>query len=228
MSFTDFIMETLIQDGGWLTILNGLRVTVFITLLSLVMGTLAATIVCAMRLCKNRVVHGIAGFYIAILRGSPVLLLLMLMSFVVFKDSNLPAPLVAVIAFTLNIAAHVAELIRTSILATDKMQVEAARTLGISKWQAMRYITFPQSLKIAKPVYQSFIVNLIQWTSVVGYVNITDLMRIVNNIGSRTMQPIFMLLIGMILYVGLAYLCYGAFALFDKYAIYKGARRQMT
>lgn len=162
--------------------------------------------------------RGTASFYIAILRGSPVLLLLMLMSFVVFKKSNLPASLVAVTSFMLNVSAHVAELMRISITATDKMQAEAARTLGLSKWQVARHITFPQATKIAKPVYQSFIVNLIQWTSVVGYVNITDLMRVVNNISSRTMQPIFMLIIGTSLYLGLAYLCYGTFALLDKCA----------
>ena len=68
-------------------------------------------------------------------------------------------------------------------------------------------------LHIAKPVYQSTIVNLIQWTSVVGYVTITDLTRVINNVSSRTMQPFLVISVGMLLYLGLSYLVYGIFAL---------------
>jgi polar amino acid transport system permease protein/polar amino acid transport system substrate-binding protein len=71
-------------------------------------------------------------------------------------------------------------------------------------------------LRIARPVYQSTVVNLIQWTSVVGYVTITDLTRVINNIASRTMQPMATICVGMILYLGLSYLIFGIFALTDR------------
>ena len=71
-------------------------------------------------------------------------------------------------------------------------------------------------LRIAKPMYQSSIVNLIQWTSVVGYVTITDLTRVINNTASRTMQPLLTISIGMLIYLGLSYLVYGIFALTDR------------
>jgi polar amino acid transport system permease protein/polar amino acid transport system substrate-binding protein len=100
-------------------------------------------------------------------------------------------------------------------MATDHMQAEAARTLGFSKFQAFMLITLPQAAKIAKPMYQANIVNLIQWTSIVGYVTITDLTRVINNIGSRTMQPLFMICVGVILYLAMAYVTYGLFALGD-------------
>lgn len=88
--------------------------------------------------------------------------------------------------------------------------------MGFSKWQAFTLITLPQTAKIAKGTYQSTIVTLVQWTSVVGYVTITDLTRTINNIGSRTMEPLFMILVGLLLYLGMAYICYGVFALADK------------
>ena len=77
-------------------------------------------------------------------------------------------------------------------------------------------MTLPQVLRIAKPVYQSTIVNLIQWTSVVGYVTITDLTRVINNTASRTMQPLLTISIGMLIYLGLSYIVYGIFAISDK------------
>lgn len=225
MSFSDIFYKTLIDGGSYLTILKGLEVTVEIALLSVLIGTALGALVCAARMCKNRLVHGAAAVYIAVLRGSPVLLLLMLMYYVVFARSYLPAPLIAVAAFSLNVSAHAAECFRAALTATDKMQAEAARTLGFSGWQAFRLISLPQAAKIAKPTYQSTLVNLIQWTSVVGYVTITDLTRVINNIGSRTMQPLFMILVGMLLYLVLAYLCYGAFALAETVSSQKAERR---
>ena len=105
--------------------------------------------------------------------------------------------------------------------AADKGQAEAARTLGFSAWQTFRLITLPQVLRIAKPVYQSTIVNLIQWTSVVGYVTITDLTRVINNIASRTMQPLLTITIGMLIYLALSYTVFGLFALSDRIKLRK-------
>ena len=68
--------------------------------------------------------------------------------------------------------------------------LEAARTLGLNRWQAFFHVTLPQAVVMARPTYQSTIINLTQWTSVVGYVTITDLTRVVNNISARTMQPL--------------------------------------
>ncbi len=206
-------------------VLGGLWVTLQIALLSTLIGSLLGALICYLRMHKNAVLRTIASLYIAVLRGSPVLLLLMLMYYVVFASSTLSAPMIAVVAFSLNTSAHAAECFRAALSATDKMQAEAARTLGFSKWQAFKLISLPQTIKIAKPTYQSTVVNLIQWTSVVGYVTITDLTRVINNIGSRTMQPLFMIIVGMLLYLGLSYLCYGLFALMDATKKKRAERR---
>ena len=216
MTLSDKLYKILIEGGSWKTILSGLWVTVKISLFSLIIGTLLGAFICLLRTCKNPVLRTIAKVYIAILRGTPVLMLLLLLYYGIFARTGLEPVTVAIVTFSLNVSAHVAELLRAAVEASDKGQTEAARTLGFSAWDAFRLITLPQVLKVAKPVYQSTIVNLIQWTSVVGYVTITDLTRVINNTASRTMQPLITIIIGMLIYLGLSYIVYGIFALTDK------------
>ena len=215
MSLNEILYRILIQGGSYLTILKGLNATIYISLISMIFGTLLGAFVCLLRMSNAKILSIPAKIYIVVLRGSPVLMLLMLMYYGVFARSSLEANTIAVITFSLNVAAHVAEILRASISATDKGQVEAARTLGFSAWQAFRLVTLPQAVSIAKPVYQSAVINLIQWTSVVGYVSITDLTRVINNIASRTMQPMITIIIGMIIYLAMAYIVHGLFAFTD-------------
>ena len=216
MTISDKLYTILIQGGSWKTILGGLWVTVQIFVLALVLGTVLGAVICLLRTRKSPVLRGIASVYIAVLRGTPVLMLLLLLYYGVFARTGLKPVTVAVFTFALNVSAHVAELLRSALGASDKGQAEAARTLGFSAWDTFRLITLPQVLRIAKPVYQSTIVNLIQWTSVVGYVTITDLTRVINNIASRTMQPLLTITIGMLIYLALSYIIFGLFALSDK------------
>lgn len=215
MELSDALYRILIQGGSYWTILKGLWATVQISVLAMLFGTLLGAGVCALRMSRFRLLRVPATAYIVVLRGSPVLMLLMLMYYGVFARSSLDAITIAVVTFSLNVAAYVAELLRSAIEATDHGQVEAARTLGFPAWQAFYLVTLPQAVRIARPVYQSTLVNLIQWTSVVGYVSITDLTRVINNIASRTMQPMLTILIGMLIYLALAYIVHGLFAWFE-------------
>lgn len=223
MDFADSLRAVLIEGGSFLTILKGLLVTIEISAFSLLFGTILGALFCFLRTRRSPLPRWIAGVYIALLRGTPVLMLLLLLYYGVFARAGFPPVVVAVITFSLNVSAHVAELLRASISAADKGQAEAARTLGFSRSETFRLVTFPQVLTIAKPVYQSLIVNLIQWTSVVGYVTITDLTRVINNTAARTMQPFLTITIGMLLYLGLSYLVYGIFALTERR---KGGRKK--
>lgn len=215
MPLSEILYRILIQGGSYMTILKGLNATIYISFFSMLFGTLLGAFVCLLRMSHLKILNIPAKIYIIVLRGSPVLMLLMLMYYGIFARSPLEANTIAVITFSMNVAAHVAELLRASVSATDKGQVEAARTLGFSAWQAFRLVTLPQVIRIAKPVYQSTVVNLIQWTSVVGYVSITDLTRVINNIASRTMQPMITIIIGMLIYLALAYVVHGIFAFTD-------------
>ena len=216
MSLSDKLYTILIKGNSWQTILGGLWVTIQISALALLLGTLLGALICLLRTRKNPVARSAASMYIAVLRGSPVLMLLLLLYYGVLARTGITPVMVAVITFALNVSAHVAELLRSSLEASDKGQAEAARTLGFSAWDTFRLVTLPQVLRIAKPVYQSTIVNLIQWTSVVGYVTITDLTRVINNTASRTMQPLLTIIIGMMIYLALSYIVFGIFALTDK------------
>ena len=209
----ELVYNIFIKDGAWLTILNGLWATVQISALSLFFGTILGALLCFFRVGKIPPLKIFAQIYIAIIRGSPVLMLLMLLFYGVFARSGFSPLIVAVITFSLHTAAHVAELLRSALMAVDRGQVEAARTLGFSQFQTFKLVILPQIFKISKPVYQSTIINLIQWTSVAGYVTITDLTRVINNIASRTMQPLITIIGGMIIYLALSYAVQGIFKL---------------
>ena len=196
MTLSEKLNKILIQGGSWKTILGGLWVTIQISALALVLGTVLGALICLLRTRKNPIVRGIGSAYIAILRGTPVLMLLLLLYYGVLARAGIAPVMVAVFTFALNVSAHVAELLRSALEAADRGQAEAARTLGFSAWDTFRLITLPQVLRIAKPVYQSTIVNLIQWT--------------------RTMQPLLTIIIGMLIYLALSYIVFGLFALSDK------------
>jgi polar amino acid transport system permease protein/polar amino acid transport system substrate-binding protein len=210
MEFLESIVNSfnsnIILNNGWLVVLKGLWVTILITLFSLFFGTIAGAILCSLRLSATGLLRIAAKTVISFLRGSPVLLLLMVFYYVVFANSRIDAVYIAVIAFALNSGAHIAEIMRSALSAVDKKQLEAARMLGFSKIRAFMAITLPQAGRIARPVYQNATINLLQWTSVVGYVTITDLTRTVNNIGARTGDPFFALFFGILIYLGISYL----------------------
>ncbi len=216
MTFSEKLFKILIEGGSWKTILRGLWITIRISALALMLGTVLGALLCLLRTRKNPLARGSASLYVAILRGTPVLMLLLFLYYGVFAGAGLAPVTVATVTFALNVSAHVAELLRSALEASDKGQAEAARSLGFSAWDTFHLITLPQMLRIAKPVYQSTIVNLIQWTSVVGYVTITDLTRVINNTATRTMQPLLTISIGMLIYLLLSYLVFGVFALTDK------------
>jgi len=209
------IYRIFFADGAWLTFGKGILVTVEISLFSLLAGTLLGAVLCFFRMSRQKLPRLGAKLSISLLRGSPVLMLLMLLFYGLLAGSELSPVAVAVIAFSLHTSAHVAELIRAAISATDPGEVEAARSLGFSKLQAFRLVTLPQLTRIARPVYQSTIVNLIQWTSVVGYITITDLTRVIYHTASRTMQPMITILGGMVIYLAMSYFVYGIFAYLD-------------
>ncbi len=217
MSIGTFLYDTLIASGAWLSVLQGFWTTLRITAISLLCGTLLAVPICAMRLSGRRLVSVPAKAYVALVRGTPVLMLLMLFYYVVFASSRIDAAWIAVVAFTLHTGAIVSEIMATAVRAVAAGQIDAAHALGMRGFETFRSVTLPQALWVGLPVYRTAVINLLQWTSVVGYISITDLTRAINFISSRTMQPLFMLFVGILLYLALAYLITGAFALIERH-----------
>ncbi len=207
--YSKFIWESfyssIILSKAYIGILSGLKVTILLTLVGSILGTLFGAIICSMRMSKVTSLNILGKILIEILRGIPVVMLLMFLYFFVFLGNSIDALYVAMLGYGMNTGAHMAEIFRTSITAINPKEVEAARMLGFSKLKVFYYIILPQSWKIAKPIYESAIITLIQWTSVAGYISVTELTRIINGLGSRTGNPFFSLFLGMVIYLLLAY-----------------------
>lgn len=208
--------NNLISGDAYLVVLKGLFTTILISFLGLLFGTLLGGLFCALRLSGRKILEVPVRILTTMLLGSPVTLLLMLLYYVVFAHSRTDALVIAILAFTLHTGAHVSEIMRSTLGVLNRREWEASRMLGFSEMEAFRHITMPQAWKIAKPVYRNTVVNLIQWTSVVGYVTITDLTRSLNNVGSRTGDPFFALFFGILIYMGLSWLVNGIFSVGNK------------
>ena len=201
--FFEKINLVLFSNGAIWSILKGLWVTVKISGLAVLFGTIIGALLSVIRIKSSAALKGFVRLWVELLRGIPVSLLLIMMYYVVFAKTTLSAEWIAIITFSLNMSAYVTEIICSAVSAIDKGQIEAARTLGFSTLGAFRFVMLPQIWKTAKSVYQSEIINIIQWTSVVSFITITDLTRVINLFAARTLQPVFMICIGMLLYKGL-------------------------
>ena len=197
--------SNIIHEQRYLLILNGLYVTVLITILSAFFGTMLGGVVCAMRMSKNRKVTAIASAFIAAIRGTPVLVLLMIIYYVIFASINISAVLVAVIGFGVNFAAYVSEMFRTSIESIDKGQTEAGTASGFTRVQTFLYIIMPQALRRVLPVYKGEFISLLKMTSIVGYIAVQDLTKASDIIRSRTFDAFFPLIMVAVIYFLLAW-----------------------
>lgn len=201
----DGFNSNFIVEDRWKMIAEGLWTTILISLMSLIFGTLLGALVCRMRLSRIQPVNATAKVYIEIMRGIPILVLLMLMYYVFFAKSKMAAEWVAVVAFALNFAAFSSEIFRNGISAVDRGQKEAGLALGLSGFKVFFLITLPQALKKIIPVYKNEAVSLVKNTSVVGYIAILDLTKMSDLIRSRTFDAFFPLIAISIIYFFLAW-----------------------
>lgn len=194
---------------GFLVACQGIPATVFVSILSVVMGSVIGLLIALMRTSKNKFVSWISKLYVDIVRGTPMIVQALIFAYGVpqfmqshvfyFKWANLIIP--AIIVCGLNSAAYMSEVIRSGIQAVDKGQMEAARSLGMSKAMAMRLIIIPQAIKIILPAVGNEFVTLIKETSVLSYVGVVEILRKGTLLNAATYQA-FPAYIG----VALAYL----------------------
>ena len=188
-----------ISGDRWKLYLQGLGVTLQIAAFAAILGMIIGTILAFMKLSvrrngKKTILAVIANIYIDVIRGTPSVLQLMIMWFIIFYSAKNRVA-VAVLSFGINSGAYVAEIVRAGILAVDKGQMEAGRSLGLSRTQTMISIIIPQAVKNDLPPIGNEFIVLLKETAIVGYVSLTDLTRVANQIASRTYEP-FMPLIG--------------------------------
>ncbi|MCR5626068.1 MAG: amino acid ABC transporter permease [Lachnospiraceae bacterium] len=188
-----------ITENRWQLYIKGLGVTLEVSIFAAIIGILLGTVLALMKLSeredgKKSILNTIATVYVDIIRGTPSVLQLLIMWFIVFSTFN-NGIIVSSISFGLNSAAYVSEIVRAGILAVDRGQTEAGRSIGMSKAMTMRYIVLPQALKNIIPPLGNEFITLLKETAIVGYVSLTDLTRAANMIASRTYEA-FMPLIG--------------------------------
>jgi His/Glu/Gln/Arg/opine family amino acid ABC transporter permease subunit len=199
------IQNNLVLEKRYLLIWDGLKTTVVISILATVLGTLLGALVCFMRMSKQSLLNLPARVYIAVLRGTPVLVLLMVIFYVVFASVNINPILVAVIAFAMNFAAYVGEIFRTGIEGVDKGQTEAGIAMGFTRFRTFLFIVLPQTLRRILPVYKGEFISLVKMTSIVGYIAVQDLTKASDIIRSRTFDAFFPLILVAILYFAISW-----------------------
>ena len=201
-SFTD----NLIAEQRYRMILDGLQVTLLITFCAAVLGTLLGGVVCWARMSRKPWLRQTAKIYIDLMRGTPVLVLLMLMYYVFMAPLGTTGIMVAVVTFAMNASAYIGEMLRSSIESIDRGQREAGLALGHTPRQTFFRIILPQVVKAVQPVYQGEVISLLKGTSIVGYIAVMDMTRASDLIRSRTFDAFFPLLVTAAIYFLVAWL----------------------
>jgi polar amino acid transport system substrate-binding protein len=203
---SDSFYNNIIAEHRYLLIVEGMRTTVIISALAILLGTLLGALVCWMRMSRRKFLEGTARFFISLVRGIPVLVLLMLVFYVVFAKVNVDPILAAVLAFGINFAAYVSEMFRAAIESVDRGQFEAGIAGGFTRAQAFAFIVMPQAARRVLPVYKGELISLVKMTSIVGYIAVQDLTKASDIIRSRTFDPFFPLIMTAVLYFGISWL----------------------
>lgn len=204
------IKNTFIEDGRWKYIPKGLGNTLVITICAGIMGVLLGFVLAIIRVAHDRneekhasmkILNGLAKVYLTVFRGTPVMVQLLIMYYVVFASVKVSPLVAAVLAFGLNSAAYVAEAIRAGIMAIEIGQFEAGRSLGFTYGQTMAYIILPQAIKNALPAMCNEFIALLKESSIVGYVGLVDLTKAGDIIRSSTYEAMLPLLSVALVYL---------------------------
>ena len=205
-SIIESFYNNLIAEDRYRMILDGLQVTLIITICAALLGTMLGGLVCWMRMNRRAWLRQIAKAYIDLMRGTPVLVLLMIMYYVVMAPVDATGIVVAIVTFAMNTAAYISEMLRTAIQGIDRGQTEAGLALGFTQRQTFFRIVMPQVIKSVLPVYQGEVISLLKGTSIVGYIAVADMTRASDLIRSRTFDAFFPLIVTAIIYFLMAWL----------------------
>ncbi len=210
----DFILN-FIEKDRWMFITSGLKNTLLITLFSLIIGLVLGIVVAIVRSSYDKTqsemrkgvkkfllsfVNSICKLYLTVIRGTPVVVQLMIMYYIIFASSR-NSTLVAVIAFGINSGAYVAEIVRSGIMSISEGQFEAGRSLGFDYKSTMWHVILPQAFKNILPALANEFIVLLKETSVAGYVTIRDLTMGGNIIRAATYSPFMPLIAVALIYL---------------------------
>ena len=198
--------NSVIYDDRYKYIFEGLFHTILIALFAVIIGIIIGIVIAIIRNNyevnkKFRVLNSISKIYVDIIRGTPVILQLMIIYYVIFKSVNINIIIVGVIAFGINSGAYVSEIIRAGINSIDKGQMEAGLSLGLKYGEVMRLIILPQAIRNILPALGNEFITLLKETSVGAYIGIVELTKASDIIASRTYDYFFPLIIIAIIYL---------------------------
>ena len=207
LSFSEKFHQNFIEDNRYMYLLKGLGNTLIITFFAVIIGIVFGSVLAIIRTTHDRngglgILNFLAKLYLTIIRGTPTMVQLLIIYYVVFASTNVSKVFVAIVAFGLNSAAYVAEVVRSGIMSVDPGQFEAGRSLGLPYGKTMRLIIIPQAYKNILPALGNEMITLLKETSISGYIGLVDLTKgsdIIRSVTYEAMMPLGM--------VALIYLC---------------------
>ena len=203
----EFILN-FIEDNRWKYIVGGLKITLIVTIFAVLIGVLLGFLIAIVRTThdktgKLKILNVICRVYLTVIRGTPVVVQLMIIYFIIFGSVDISKVLVAIIAFGINSGAYVAEIFRSGIMSIDNGQFEAGRSLGFNYAQTMMYIIMPQAFKNVLPTLCNEFISLLKETSVSGYIALQDLTKGGDIIRSRTYDAFMPLIAVALIYLAM-------------------------
>lgn len=202
MELGNGLVSTFILENRWKWFASGLGYTLLISFFSVLLGLVIGVLMALGRLSKSKILSGISGIYIDIIRGTPTMVQLLIIYFIIFANVNIEKWIVGIIAFGINSGAYIAEIVRGGILSVNIGQTEAGRSLGLTQRQTMTHIIMPQAMKNILPALGNEFVVLIKETAVIGMIANIDLVGAARKVQSLTYDYLIPLLsIAVIYYV---------------------------
>ena len=203
----EFILN-FIEDNRWKYIVDGLKITLIVTIFAVLIVVLLGFLIAIVRTThdktgKLKILNVICRVYLTVIRGTPVVVQLMIIYFIIFGSVDISKVLVAIIAFGINSGAYVAEIFRSGIMSIDNGQFEAGRSLGFNYAQTMMYIIMPQAFKNVLPTLCNEFISLLKETSVSGYIALQDLTKGGDIIRSRTYDAFMPLIAVALIYLAM-------------------------
>ena len=207
-SLQDRFYLNFIKDDRWMYIVDGLKVTLLVTFFAVLIGIVIGFLVATVRSTydktgKLKILNILCQIYLTVIRGTPVVVQLLIIYFVIFGNVNIDKIPVAIMAFGFNSGAYVAEIFRSGIMSIDGGQFEAGRSLGFKYVQTMRYIIMPQAFKNVLPALGNEFIVLLKETSVAGYIALQDLTKAGDIIRSRTYDAFMPLIAVALIYLAM-------------------------
>lgn len=206
MSLIEQFQFNFLDDNRWQFIVSGLKNTIIITFFAVLLGIFLGFVIAIVRSThdktgKLKILNAICRVYLTVIRGTPTMVQLLIVYYVIFATVDPGKIVVAIIAFGMNSAAYVAEIVRSGIMSIDQGQTEAGRSLGLNFSQTMRLIIIPQAFKNVLPALVNEFIVLIKETSIIGYIGMMDLTKGAMLIQSRTYNAFWPLMAAAAIYL---------------------------